>query len=540
MLFSFLFPLLATSTFLTNAAYTPVKRASPTVYSSCARPKTVALTFDDGPYLYLQDISDRLTAAGAKGTFFFNGNNFDCIYNTDAASRVKYAFNAGHMIGSHTWSHADLTTLSTAQLQDSMFRMEEAFSRLIGVKPAFMRPPYGSLNDNVRNVAFNRNQSVALWDLDTGDASGASVSSSKSVYTNAVNQNLNNMLVLNHETLQTTADQVLPFAIDLLQSHGYSLVTLAECLGVEPYAAIGVPQTGTFSCDGSPGPGQACSGGQCQTGVPFLQTGETTPNQVIHPGASNSKCLTAPTNANNAAVVIQDCDGSASQSWTRSGSTLTIYGNKCLDVTGGSTADGVKMQIYTCNTGNANQQFTTGGNTIAWTGKGKCLDLTSGVLTNGNVMQMWTCTGGPNQVWNFANGGSTQPPPTGNTIRPGASGSFCLTAASNTNSAAVQIQPCSSGSSSQSWTNIGGTLQIFGNKCLDVTAGSTANGVKMQIYTCNAGNANQQFTITGDKRITWTGKGKCLDLTDGLLNSGNVVQMWQCSAGNNNQVWNFV
>jgi len=216
---------------------------------------------------------------------------------------------------------------------------------------------------------------------------------------------------------------------------------------------------------------------------------------------------------------------------------LIIYGNKCLDVTGESTANGVKMQIYTCSAGNANQQFTISGNTTAWTGKGKCLDLTNGVLTNGNVMQMWTCTGGPNQVWNFAPGGT---PSTGKTIRPGASGSFCLTPASNTNNAAVQIQPCS-GSSSQSWTNVGGTLQIFGNKCLDVTGGSTANGVKMQIYTCNAGNANQQFTVTtGDKRITWTGKGKCLDLTDGLLTSGNVVQMWQCSTGNINQVWNFV
>jgi peptidoglycan/xylan/chitin deacetylase (PgdA/CDA1 family) len=498
----------------------------------------VALTFDDGPYIHLKTISDRLTAAGAKGTFFFNGNNFDCIYNSAAVDRVKYAFNAGHMIGSHTWSHASLTSLSTAQIQDGMFRMEEAFSRILGIKPAFMRPPYGDFNDNVRAISFQRNQSLALWDQDTQDADGASVSFSESVYTNAVNQNVNNMLVLNHETLDTTANQVLPFAINLLQSHGYKLVTLAECLGLPPYAAIGVPQSGTFSCSGSPGPGGACSGTQCKTGVPPLQTGPTITNQVIHPGASNSKCLAAPTNANNAPVVIQDCDGSASQSWTRSGSNLIIYGNKCLDVTGGITTNGNKMQIYTCSAGNANQQFTIFGSTIAWTGKGKCLDLTSGILTNGNVVQIWSCTGGKNQVWNIVDAGS--PPPTGKTIRPGASGSVCLTAASNSNNAAVEIEPCSSGSSSQSWTSTGGTLQIFGNKCLDVTGGSTANGNKMQIYTCFSGNANQQFTITGDNRIAWTGKGKCLDLTNGSLNSGTIVQMWSCITGNNNQVWNFV
>lgn len=35
----------------------------------------------------------------------------------------------------------------------------EAFSRILGVKPAFMRPPFGDYNDNVREVAYARNQS---------------------------------------------------------------------------------------------------------------------------------------------------------------------------------------------------------------------------------------------------------------------------------------------------------------------------------------------------------------------------------------------
>ena len=76
----------------------------------------------------------------------------------------------------------------------------------------------------------------------------------------------------------------------------------------------------------------------------------------------------------------------------------------------------------------------------------------------------------------------------------------------------------------QTWTYVGGTLQVYGNKCLDVTSGLTTNGNKMQIYTCSAGNANQQFTITADNRITWTGKGECLDLTGGAATSGTVVR----------------
>lgn len=42
----------------------------------------------------------------------------DCIYSADAINRIKYAHSKGHQIGSHTWSHYDLSTLTWDQ---SMF-----------------------------------------------------------------------------------------------------------------------------------------------------------------------------------------------------------------------------------------------------------------------------------------------------------------------------------------------------------------------------------------------------------------------------------
>ncbi|KAJ7190226.1 ricin B lectin domain-containing protein, partial [Mycena pura] len=261
----------------------------------------------------------------------------------------------------------------------------------------------------------------------------------------------------------------------------------------------------------------------------------------IHPSANAAKCITAASNVNGAAVEIEDCiaAGSASQSWTVSGSALQIFWDKCLDVTGGATADGTKMQIWTCNTNNANQKWTLSGSTIHWSGHSNCLDLTDGRVTNGNIIQIWTCTGGNNQKWALTTGPGSGTPPVGNAIKPGASSTTCLTAPSNTDGGAVVVQPCN-GASSQSWTRNGGTYVIYGNKCLDVTNGSTANGVKMQIWSCNTGSTNQQFTTTSAHAIQWTGKGKCLDLADGSLTSGNKIQMWACSAGNTNQVWDIV
>lgn len=74
------------------------------------------------------EVVDKLNAAGIKGTFFVNGNNCtlfhssnffsnkicvdECIYNDGAIASLKKAHASGHLIGSHTWSHSDLTELS--------------------------------------------------------------------------------------------------------------------------------------------------------------------------------------------------------------------------------------------------------------------------------------------------------------------------------------------------------------------------------------------------------------------------------------------
>ncbi|KAJ7138238.1 ricin B lectin domain-containing protein, partial [Mycena epipterygia] len=128
-----------------------------------------------------------------------------------------------------------------------------------------------------------------------------------------------------------------------------------------------------------------------------------------HPG--NGNCLTAPTNADGAPVVITDCgsNSTALNSWVvASGSgavtTLQVFGDKCLDVPNGNDANGQKLQIWTCAAGNTNQMWIPQpGNGITWSGKDKCVDLTDGNLTDGNQIQIWDCDqteSNPNQKWN--------------------------------------------------------------------------------------------------------------------------------------------
>jgi hypothetical protein len=68
-----------------------------------------------------------------------------------------------------------------------------------------------------------------------------------------------------------------------------------------------------------------------------------------------------------------------------------------------------------------------------------------------------------------------------------------MTAASNTDGAAVTIQGCT-GAQSQLWTFENGSVNIFGDKCLDVTNGNAANGNNLQIWSCQPpNNANQMW-----------------------------------------------
>ncbi|KIM34055.1 carbohydrate esterase family 4 protein [Serendipita vermifera MAFF 305830] len=215
-----------------------LKRAGVTI-QGCTVSKTAALTFDDGPNQYETIIGNTLVQKGVKGTFFVCGNLYHCIY--DYKTQLKAVFDQGHQIASHTWSHKDLTTLSDADITNEMAKVDTAIEAITGARPAFMRPPNGNVNAKVSAIAKARGQDVVLWSFDSQDWNGLSAAQSKARYDSAIASNPNTLLALNHETYSGTANDVLPYAIDLLKSKGYKLVTVAECLGAQPYQTTHAP-----------------------------------------------------------------------------------------------------------------------------------------------------------------------------------------------------------------------------------------------------------------------------------------------------------
>ncbi|MFB7736573.1 ricin-type beta-trefoil lectin domain protein [Streptomyces sp. NPDC056112] len=104
--------------------------------------------------------------------------------------------------------------------------------------------------------------------------------------------------------------------------------------------------------------------------------------------------------ANGTAVQLYDCNSSAAQQWTvqPDGSVRAL--GKCLDVTSASTANGAKVQLYDCN-GTGAQQWSYNASTgdVVNLAAGKCLDVTDNSSANGARAQIWSCTGAANQKW---------------------------------------------------------------------------------------------------------------------------------------------
>ncbi|CCO26450.1 Bifunctional xylanase/deacetylase Includes: RecName: Full=Endo-1,4-beta-xylanase D [Rhizoctonia solani AG-1 IB] len=225
----------------------PFKRQAQ-VITSCTVPNTAAITFDDGPYTWTRQIVDTLDAAGAKGTFFVNGNNFGCIYSGSNPSNLKYAYDQGHQIASHTWSHPHLAGLSSSQTKDEFTKINKAIQEIIGAVPAFIRPPYGEYSPITQGVAGELGQTIVTWDFDSGDTAELSATQSIEAYREWIIQRPNSILTLNHETHSSTANVLLPEVIAALKGAGYRLVTVAECVGMNPYLPTDQSTGPTGSC----------------------------------------------------------------------------------------------------------------------------------------------------------------------------------------------------------------------------------------------------------------------------------------------------
>lgn len=134
---------------------------------SCSVANTFAITFDDGPYKYTQELVNYLNNNSITATFFINGQNYGNIY--DYKDFLISAYKSGHQIAHHTWSHANISTLTDDELRLEITQLEDAFLDILGVIPTYFRPPFGEYLDSslkVLNSLGYKGKSLYMWQID--------------------------------------------------------------------------------------------------------------------------------------------------------------------------------------------------------------------------------------------------------------------------------------------------------------------------------------------------------------------------------------
>jgi peptidoglycan-N-acetylglucosamine deacetylase len=125
------------------------------------RANEIVLTFDDGPWpKNTPAVLEALASHCLKATFFPIGEH--AMWHPEILKQVAAA---GHTIGTHTWSHADLTKKSFAEAKDEIEKGVSAVHLAVGGPTApFFRFP--DLRHPPQMVTYLAGRNIAIFSTD--------------------------------------------------------------------------------------------------------------------------------------------------------------------------------------------------------------------------------------------------------------------------------------------------------------------------------------------------------------------------------------
>jgi len=181
----------------------------------------IALTFDDGPSKYTEQILAALNENGGRATFCVVGNrvgNFE-----DVLTQIK---GQGSQIIGHSWDHKQLTKLTEAEIRKELQKTNTSIYDAAGVEPKMYRPPYGAANDVVKSISKELGMSLINWSVDTEDWKSKNADA---VYKSIMKDAKDGSIILCHDLYESTA-KAMKRVIPELVKQGYQLVTVEELL----------------------------------------------------------------------------------------------------------------------------------------------------------------------------------------------------------------------------------------------------------------------------------------------------------------------
>lgn len=183
-------------------------RISPTVEElrSYNTTDSILLTFDDfASATRLDEILQILQRENVKAVFFLVGEW--ASKNPLLVEKIK---RAGHWVGNHTKTHANLLRLNKEEIQAEI---------LGGPCSTLLRPPFGKYNKRIRKIAQELGYKICYWTTDSDDWQGIS---KEEIVLRATRNIHKGACILLHLHAAYTVD-ALPEVIQEIRKKGYTL-----------------------------------------------------------------------------------------------------------------------------------------------------------------------------------------------------------------------------------------------------------------------------------------------------------------------------
>ena len=195
--------------------------------------KVVALTFDDAPTKYSNEVVDILSEKGIKATFYVIGQNIEKYPN-----EAKYIVENGNELGNHSYSHQRFLLKSPSFVESEIQKTNDLIRKTGYNGEITFRPPYGKKLFSLPWYLHQHNIKTITWDVDpdtylpTTDNNGEKM---RFLVDYTIEHARPGSIILLHPFCEVCSNsrKATEEIIDKLQSMGYTFVTVTELLSYE-------------------------------------------------------------------------------------------------------------------------------------------------------------------------------------------------------------------------------------------------------------------------------------------------------------------
>lgn len=227
----------------------------------CPKEKAWGLTYDDGPSEETPRLLKKLKQANVTSTFFVVGSRI-----LEYPETLKQQIKEGHHIGLHSkswslrwkgtvadivyfltndasnifaaWSHAGMTSLTNEQIVAEIKWAEKIVYDITGLKTKYWRPPYGDVDNRVREIVRQMGYVTVIWtkEWDSNDWQIPDKTiTNKEVFRNfkwalsTIPKLKGGVITLEHDLFEQTVDVAGPL-LDMGMKKGLEPMDIARCV----------------------------------------------------------------------------------------------------------------------------------------------------------------------------------------------------------------------------------------------------------------------------------------------------------------------